>query len=99
MEPLTRVYHGSRSECIEKTIEVRLQRRDARSDTKDYTTVDFILHTNRRNDHWHIAASARNLFDADVREPSLAPGQHPQRPTDGAAQFLFAGGLPPIAAD
>lgn len=48
---------------------------DVRTDTiPDYTTMDLTLRTNRGKGRWDFAASVRNLFDADVREPSLAPG-------------------------
>lgn len=47
---------------------------DTRPAIPDYTTVDLTLRTNRSKNQWGFAASARNLFNADVREPSLAPG-------------------------
>lgn len=47
---------------------------DNRPDVPDYTTVDFTLRTTRGKNQWEFAASVRNLFNADVREPSLAPG-------------------------
>lgn len=47
---------------------------DTRSAIPDYKTVDLTLRTNRGKNQWGFAASARNLFNADVREPSLAPG-------------------------
>lgn len=47
---------------------------DARPDIADYTTLDLSLRINRGKDRWELAASVRNLFNADVREPSLAPG-------------------------
>src|SRR5437868_2031597 len=47
---------------------------DARPDIADYSTVDLTLRTSRGKRQWDFAASVRNLFDADVREPSLAPG-------------------------
>jgi iron complex outermembrane receptor protein len=40
----------------------------------DYTTVDLTLRSSRGQEKWDFALSLRNLFDADVREPSLAPG-------------------------
>ncbi|HUG21202.1 TonB-dependent receptor plug domain-containing protein [Piscinibacter sp.] len=43
-------------------------------DIADFTTADVTLRTTRGKDRWNLAASVRNLFDADVREPSLAPG-------------------------
>lgn len=47
---------------------------DNRPDASDYTTVDLTLRTMRGKNQWEFAASVRNLFNADVREPSLAPG-------------------------
>lgn len=47
---------------------------DARPQLADYTTFDLTLRTTRGKSQWDFAASARNLFNADVREPSLAPG-------------------------
>lgn len=49
---------------------------DARPAIPDDTTVDLSLRTtNRGRNQWAFAGSLRNLFNADVREPSLAPGQ------------------------
>lgn len=50
---------------------------DARSQIDDYATVDLTLRRKLKNDPWGLAASLRNLFDADAREPSLAPGGIP----------------------
>lgn len=47
---------------------------DSRPPVPDYTSVDLTLRTNRGKDQWDFAATVRNLFDADIREPSLAPG-------------------------
>lgn len=47
---------------------------DLRPDVADYTTVDLTLRTHRGRNRWDFAAGVRNLFNADVREPSLAPG-------------------------
>jgi iron complex outermembrane receptor protein len=47
---------------------------DTRPDIPDYTTVDLTLRTNHGRGQWDFAGSIRNLFKADVREPSLAPG-------------------------
>jgi len=46
---------------------------DARAPIADYRTVDTTL-TRVLHEGWTISASVRNLFDADAREPSLAPG-------------------------
>lgn len=50
---------------------------DARSPVPDYTTVDLTLGSNRGKDRWDFSASIRNLFNATVLEPSLAPGSIP----------------------
>lgn len=47
---------------------------DTRPDIADYKTVDLTLSTNRGREQWNVAASVRNLFNATVLEPSLAPG-------------------------
>lgn len=47
---------------------------DPRPAVRDYTSVDVTLRSNRGRDQWDFAFSARNLFNADIREPSLAPG-------------------------
>ncbi len=47
-------------------------RGDNRPQIPDYTTVDLTLRTHQANKGWDFAASVRNLFDADVREPSQA---------------------------
>ncbi|MBI2277824.1 MAG: TonB-dependent receptor [Dechloromonas sp.] len=45
---------------------------DNRPQIPDYTTVDLTLRTQQTKQGWDFAASVRNLFDADVREPSQA---------------------------
>ncbi|RZI43464.1 TonB-dependent receptor [Herbaspirillum sp. HC18] len=47
---------------------------DPRPPVPDYTSVDLTLRTNHGKDQWDFAATVRNLFNADIREPSLAPG-------------------------
>lgn len=47
---------------------------DVRSPLPGYTTVDLTVHSTRSMKMWDFAASVRNLFNADVREPSAAPG-------------------------
>jgi iron complex outermembrane receptor protein len=47
---------------------------DPRPPVADYTTLDLTLRSNRGKQAWELAGSVRNLFNADVREPSLAPG-------------------------
>lgn len=47
---------------------------DMRPDMPDYTTLDLTARSKRSKSQWEYALSVRNLFDADVREPSLAPG-------------------------
>jgi len=46
---------------------------DVRPQVSNYTTVDLSLSTPSKNS-WRVTASALNLFNADVREPSSAPG-------------------------
>ncbi|MBI1905569.1 MAG: TonB-dependent receptor [Rhodocyclales bacterium] len=48
---------------------------DLRSAVPDYTAVDLTLRTaNPDKRKWAFAFSVRNAFNADIREPSLAPG-------------------------
>jgi outer membrane receptor protein involved in Fe transport len=47
---------------------------DTRDPIEDYATVDLTLrYKDIRRGHWGVALSARNLFNADAREPSLGP--------------------------
>ncbi|MES2298812.1 MAG: TonB-dependent receptor [Pseudomonadota bacterium] len=45
---------------------------DARAPIADYTTLDLAVRAKRGP--WEWSASVRNLFNADAREPSAAPG-------------------------
>lgn len=47
---------------------------DARPDVADYKTVDIFLRTEQVENSWDVAVSVRNLFNARVLEPTLAPG-------------------------
>lgn len=47
---------------------------DARPALADYTTVDLTLATRNGRNQWNFALALRNAFNADVREPSPAPG-------------------------
>lgn len=47
---------------------------DVRPAVADYTSVDLTLRSERDKGRWGFAASIRNLFDATILEPSLAPG-------------------------
>jgi len=47
---------------------------DSRAALPNYTTVDLTLRTDRNAHGWGFAGSIRNLFNATVVEPSLAPG-------------------------
>lgn len=50
---------------------------DSRPQVDDYTTVDLTLRYQPEAQPWNVAMSVRNLFDADAREPSPAPGSIP----------------------
>jgi iron complex outermembrane receptor protein len=50
---------------------------DTRPKVPDYTTVDLAFSTGRLLRHCEFSLALRNLFNADVREPSLAPGAIP----------------------
>lgn len=47
---------------------------DMRDDLKGYSTFDLSLRRIQRNRGFTLALIGRNLFDADVREPSRGPG-------------------------
>jgi iron complex outermembrane receptor protein len=47
---------------------------DARDPLAGHTSVDLALRSPQRRRGWELAAGVRNLFDARMREPSLAPG-------------------------
>lgn len=50
---------------------------DTRPPLKGYTLVDITLRRAKISENFEIAASIRNLFNADAREPSLSPGLIP----------------------
>ena len=50
---------------------------DTRPAIADYRTVDLTLRNQKRSGDWDFAFTVRNLFDADAREPSPAPGLIP----------------------
>jgi iron complex outermembrane receptor protein len=52
---------------------------DTRSDIDDYTLVNMTLRRKRIAKHWGLAASVRNIFDEDAREPSTGaiPDDYP----------------------
>lgn len=43
---------------------------DSRAPVPDYTSVDLTLRSEQPRRGWDFSASVRNLFDADIREPS-----------------------------
>lgn len=46
---------------------------DPRPPIDDYVTVDIALHYQRPKSSWNFGLNVRNLFDADVREPTQGP--------------------------
>lgn len=50
---------------------------DTRPAIPDYQTVDLTLRKQKWKNDWDFAFTVRNLFDADAREPSPAPGLIP----------------------
>ncbi len=50
---------------------------DTRPAIPDYQTVDLTLRKQKWKKDWDFAFTVRNLFDADAREPSPAPGLIP----------------------
>jgi iron complex outermembrane receptor protein len=47
---------------------------DLRAEIPNYTSVDLSLSMDGTKKGWSVSGSIRNLFNADIREPSLAPG-------------------------
>ncbi|MBK9130820.1 MAG: TonB-dependent receptor [Gammaproteobacteria bacterium] len=64
---------------------------DSRQPVDDYTTVDLTLRYQSGHKPWALALSAHNVFDADAREPSPAPGSIPDDlPLAGRTVYLEA---------
>ncbi|MDQ1814182.1 TonB-dependent receptor [Massilia sp. CCM 9210] len=62
---------------------------DTRAPIADYTTTDMSVLRERLFGNWELRASVLNLFDRDVREPSVAPGNIPfDLPMPGRALSL-----------
>ncbi len=55
---------------------------DNRPEIDDYSTVDLTLRRIGIHNHWDVAFAVRNLFDSDVREPSLAGSPAASIPND-----------------
>ena len=67
---------------------------DVRPPIADYTTVDLNVSTSEKRQQWSFAMGLRNIFNADVREPSLAPGlaipnDLPMAPFSGYLQVTY----------
>ena len=64
---------------------------DTRPAIDDYTTTDLTIRYKQPYSRWEFAAAAKNLFDQDLREPSLSPGAIPNDlPLAGRTWFLEA---------
>jgi iron complex outermembrane receptor protein len=50
---------------------------DPRPPVRDFSTVDLTMRRERIGNGWEVRAGVSNLFNADVREPSFAPGNIP----------------------
>jgi outer membrane receptor protein involved in Fe transport len=62
---------------------------DSRPPVDDYTTFDLSLRWQTNLRDWEVALIGKNIFDADVREPSPAPGRIPNDlPLAGRSLFL-----------
>jgi outer membrane receptor protein involved in Fe transport len=48
---------------------------DPREPVKDFVNVDLSLHYAKPKSPWHLTLTIRNLFDADVREPTPGPDE------------------------
>jgi len=47
---------------------------DARPSVRSSTSVDLTLRSDPARGEWVAVLTLRDLFDADIRKPSLAPG-------------------------
>jgi iron complex outermembrane receptor protein len=70
----------------------RRARGDARPPVPDYTTLDLALGTAPAVRGWSFSAALRNAFDADVREPNLAPGLVPNDLPQAGRSFTLQAG-------
>jgi len=59
---------------LNRVADRRREPTDTRPAIADYHTVDLTLRNRERSSDWDFAFTVRNLFDADAREPSPAPG-------------------------
>ncbi|MBI4995591.1 MAG: TonB-dependent receptor [Rhodocyclales bacterium] len=57
---------------LNRVADRRRQAGDDRPKIPDYTTADLTLRSNSAGQGWEFAVSIRNLFNADVREPTAA---------------------------
>ncbi|MEZ5671957.1 MAG: TonB-dependent receptor [Thiotrichaceae bacterium] len=48
---------------------------DSRPVIDDYTNVDLALHYRKSKSSWNVSVAVRNLFDADIREPTPGPDE------------------------
>lgn len=48
---------------------------DPRSTVDDYINVDLALHYKQSKSPWSVSLAVRNLFDADIREPTPGPDE------------------------
>ncbi|TQV85697.1 TonB-dependent receptor [Exilibacterium tricleocarpae] len=55
---------------------------DNRRDIDDYRKVDLTIRRRSAHDNWEVSFAARNIFDADIREPSLAGTPSASIPND-----------------
>ncbi|MES2048696.1 MAG: TonB-dependent receptor [Pseudomonadota bacterium] len=74
---------------INHVAERKRQPGDSRATIPDYTTVDFSLRREKLIDNWELRATVLNLFNADAREPTVAPGNIPfDLPLPGRGVYL-----------
>jgi len=68
---------------------------DTRPQISDYTTVDLSLSTTAKRQQWGLALGLRNVFNAEVREPSVAvpsvalPNDLPMAPFSAYLQATY----------
>jgi len=66
--------YGVVSAQVNRVADRRRAAGDTRARIPDYTTFDLSLSSDRGFGNWDVSIAIRNMFNTDVREPSLAPG-------------------------
>lgn len=81
--------HWQLGSTVNHVVDRKRQPGDNRPGLKDYTTLDLALRREKLLGNAEVRVLGLNVFDADAREPSLAPGRNPRDlPLAGRAFYL-----------